>query len=257
MIRAALAVLLFAASTPASAQGYVEESPEDLKKVAQPTAFRGTLPRQIDISATVPPPRSQGEAGTCTSWAATYAAASHVARRAPNNAGVALSPTYTYNQVSKDTSCATGTNLARTLDLLRDEGALPLTEYAYDAGWCGRMPTTEERARAKTYRIPGWRVLSDGDLDLVKGQLAKGVPVLFSTKVGAGFKKLKGDAVWQGEESTVSEPYGHAMLLVGYDDAKNALRLQNSWGKAWADGGYAWISYDYWRRAIRVAFVIE
>jgi len=36
----------------------------------------------------------------------------------------------------------------------------------------------------------------------------------------------------------------HAIVLVGYDDDKEALELRNSWGADWGEEGYAWMSYD-------------
>ncbi len=36
---------------------------------------------------------------------------------------------------------------------------------------------------------------------------------------------------------------GHFMLVVGYDDAKGAWLVKNSWGEAWGMKGYAWIGY--------------
>lgn len=50
---------------------------------------------------------------------------------------------------------------------------------------------------------------------------------------------------------------GHAMLIVGYDDARPCLpagskpgawRIRNSWGTGWGDGGYGWLPYEYLRR---------
>ncbi|MCL2102000.1 MAG: hypothetical protein FWH22_09850, partial [Fibromonadales bacterium] len=37
----------------------------------------------------------------------------------------------------------------------------------------------------------------------------------------------------------------HAMVLVGYDDSKNAFRVLNSWGTSWGDRGSIWIDYDF------------
>lgn len=36
----------------------------------------------------------------------------------------------------------------------------------------------------------------------------------------------------------------HAFAIVGYDEA--GFWIQNSWGKAWGRGGYAYVSYDEW-----------
>jgi C1A family cysteine protease len=38
------------------------------------------------------------------------------------------------------------------------------------------------------------------------------------------------------------------MLAIGYDDARQAFRIQNSWGRGFGDGGYVWLSYEFFRR---------
>jgi len=35
----------------------------------------------------------------------------------------------------------------------------------------------------------------------------------------------------------------HAIILCGWDDAKGAWRLKNSWGTGWGDQGFMWIKY--------------
>ncbi len=35
----------------------------------------------------------------------------------------------------------------------------------------------------------------------------------------------------------------HAIILCGWDDAKGAWRLKNSWGTGWGEDGYMWIKY--------------
>jgi C1A family cysteine protease len=35
----------------------------------------------------------------------------------------------------------------------------------------------------------------------------------------------------------------HAILLVGWDDAKGAWLMKNSWGVRWGEAGYMWIDY--------------
>jgi hypothetical protein len=38
---------------------------------------------------------------------------------------------------------------------------------------------------------------------------------------------------------------GHAYKFVGYDDAKGAFLMQNSWGSGWGMLGHAWMPYQY------------
>jgi len=49
-----------------------------------------------------------------------------------------------------------------------------------------------------------------------------------------------GGAVFN-ENATTGVP--HAIVLVGWDDAKGAWLIKNSWGETWGDGGYGWIQY--------------
>jgi C1A family cysteine protease len=37
----------------------------------------------------------------------------------------------------------------------------------------------------------------------------------------------------------------HAVAICGYDDAKHAYKVVNSWGTGWGDAGYSWIDYDF------------
>ena len=38
---------------------------------------------------------------------------------------------------------------------------------------------------------------------------------------------------------------GHAVLAVGFDNAKQAFLVRNSWGKDWGLAGYFWMPYAY------------
>ena len=238
----------------AFAQGAVIETLNDLREARDPAAFRGPLPERADVSASVPAPRAQADTSTCTSWGATYGAASQALRRAGGSKTLILSPAFTYNQVSGDPSCRTGTSVSKTLDLLRTSGGLPIEEFVYDAGWCGRQPTPAERRRALQFRIAGWSRFSAKDLSAVKSQLARGAPVIFSMRTGSRLRGHRGDGVIESDNAPI---YGHTMLVVGYDDTRKAFRIQNSWGRDWGERGYAWFSYEFWTRSVETAFVID
>ena len=167
---------------------------------------------------------------------------------------LSLSPSFTYNQVSHDQWCGRGTSTSATLNLLRDVGALPIEEFAFDGGWCGRLPTAAELERAKQFRIKSWAAFGATALDKVKQQLASGVPVIFATRATRKMDALRGDAVLE-EDDVPGE--GHAMVAVGYDDAKRAFLVQNSHGQSWGNKGYGWFGYEYWKRNVRVGFVVE
>jgi C1A family cysteine protease len=247
--------MLLLAPSPALAQGAILETMEDLAARPEAPSFRGTLPAQVDLSATLPPPGDQGATGSCVSWAATYAAASQAARRAGLGANLRLSPSFTYNQISRDPFCSAPSPLSTVLDFLGESGTLPIEEFAFDGGWCGRLPITVELQRAAKYKIKSWSKIDPTKMDSVKAQLARGVPVVFGINADAELKALQGDKIY--DPPGISKGFGHELVAVGYDDARKAFRVQNSWGRKWADGGYGWISYGFWTRNVKLAVVID
>lgn len=49
---------------------------------------------------------------------------------------------------------------------------------------------------------------------------------------------------------TGSNVGGHAYLLVGFSQDRNAFRMINSWGRVWGEAGRAWIKYEDMARLI-------
>ena len=245
--------ILCTAGTGAFAQGAIVETYDQLSKAPAFVMSRGTLPGSADISSSLPKPRSQAGTATCVSWAVTYAAGSQALRRA-GRADMILSPSYTYNQLTGDVTCQTTTSISKTLDLLKEKGGLPISEFAFDAGWCGRVPTQAELQRSANYKIKGWKRINAKSLDLVKAALNQNIAVIFAMRPGQKFFAMRGDAIYKDAE----EPgRGHAMVLVGYDDAKQAFRVQNSVGSTWGNEGYGWISYEIWSQQVDVGFIID
>jgi C1A family cysteine protease len=249
-----IGAVLLALPCTAFAQGAILETLDDLHGAPEPAGYRGTAAERVDLSSKLPSVRSQGDTSTCVSWAATYAAASFAMRARGVDAALSLSPSFTYNQVSRDQWCGRGTTISATLNLLRDVGALPIDEFVFDGGWCGRQPTAAELERAKQFRIKSWAAFDATVLDKVKQQLARGVPVIFATHSTRKMDALRGDAVLE-EDDVPGE--GHSMVVVGYDDAKRAFLIQNSFGQSWGNKGYGWFGYEYWKRNVRVGYVIE
>ncbi|TQV81020.1 C1 family peptidase [Exilibacterium tricleocarpae] len=80
----------------------------------------------------------------------------------------------------------------------------------------------------------------------VKCCIADGFPAAFGFWVTeAVFEAGVGTGVIHLPDDSTAISGGHAVLAVGYDDAKKAIKIRNSWGTSWGDNGYGWLSYDY------------
>lgn len=47
------------------------------------------------------------------------------------------------------------------------------------------------------------------------------------------------------------------MVVVGYDDNKQAYKIFNSWGTSWGDNGFGWISYPLFESKVREAYTAQ
>jgi C1A family cysteine protease len=77
--------------------------------------------------------------------------------------------------------------------------------------------------------------------------LAGGYPFVFGFSV---YESFESDTVARSGRVPMpkaNEPLlgGHAVLAVGYDDAKRQFLVRNSWGTGWGMRGYFTMPYDY------------
>ncbi len=81
------------------------------------------------------------------------------------------------------------------------------------------------------------------NVETIKRVITQGYPVIFGTLIYNSFNCDNGMIPMPEEFDNIIG--GHALLLVGYDDTKQAFILRNSWGTDWGDDGYCQIPYQY------------
>jgi hypothetical protein len=158
----------------------------------------------------------------------------------------------TLNQITRSPTCD-GALIVYALNLLSKVGAVTLDRFPYDENDCRRMPDQTTLAAAREYIIEGWRRINQADLSEVKTHLSAGFPVLAAISVDDEFDVLPRGAIyhWHGRRVLGY----HAIIIIGYSDNMSAVRMLNSWGTRWADGGYGWVDYDSLRHIAIEAYV--
>lgn len=202
------------------------------------------LPTSVNLST--PPVGDQGGEGSCVAWGTTYAARSiawHAANPAAWSYSVNIfSPEYVYNQI-KQGSCTAGSYVTDGLNLLQSQGVVPWSVMPYsDANGCSTQPTAAQRTTAAAYKIAGYSRVSITST-AIKTQLAAGKPVIVAGPVNNAFMYLSGSTVLG--RFTGSSLGGHCYCVVGYDDSRQAFKIQNSWATTWGASGFGYISYSY------------
>ncbi len=262
-----IAILALAAAS-AAGQGRQPDVPTGLLFVDETlyrsiplasTPLMGELPSKADLSAMFPVPGNQGRESSCVGWAVAYALKSYqeaVERKwRPDSPQRQFSPAYIYNQIRKSPDCQGGTSFVEALNLIRKEGVAPLSDFPYIDGQCAAQPDAAIRQRARVFAISDWRRVNVQDETEVKNHLAAGFPVLAGIVTDRPFFNFRGGGVYKNFSGQGSG--GHAVVVVGYDDGRQAFRLINSWGRQWGDGGFGWISYAVFREIVREGYVVQ
>lgn len=210
-----------------------------------------------DLRAFVRRVRDQGEVGCCTAEAWTSALAlERAALGLPDFDFSALDLYYTervyVDHVPPDEDSGAeirdGAKALRRFGCCREE----LWPYADAESRYMLEPPPAAQSDAKTH-LPDFLYYKLSSLDWIRASLAARHPVVIGFSVP---ESMMSDACAQtgrvlfplGDERMVG---GHAVLLVGHDDAftvgaeTGALVFLNSWGADWGDHGYGYLPYRF------------
>lgn len=189
----------------------------------------------------VGPVKDQGNCGSCWDHSGTG-----IIEIAYNKAGVGGGPNSMILSEEYTLSCyrnggCGGDDNVTVLDWAKSHG-LPLTSdygsYTARAGRCAYKPAMT------LYKIDSWGFADGSGGNGVAPEDAIKSAIMTYGAVGAAiaadnaFMNNPAGSVFRGSGSTSID---HDIILVGWDDARNAWLLRNSWGTSWCDSGYCWI----------------
>lgn len=236
--------------------GYIPTPEAELNALIKDEKYRGFLPPAADLSRDFPEPGDQGELGSCVAWAVGYAARGYYAAvkegRDVRDNGNLPSPSFIYHNIRKHKNCEGGSEFLDAFRLLKG-GALSLASYPY-VDRCIRIDPAI-RNGANDFKIRDFSAIKVR-IDDIKAHIARRDPVVFGMLVADDFNLLRGNSVYMGPPNA-SDIGGHAMVVVGYDDTRQAFKVINSWGRDWGDNGFGWIDYDTFKKSVREAYVMK
>lgn len=218
------------------------------------------LPTRHDLTEYFPPIQSQGQYGTCVSWAIGYNTKTAISAmdRKLSPADLAkpqnqFSPKDLFTSIpdaEKGDDC-NGTGFEPALEILQSRGIARMSTVPYtNLGNCSQSSMQSSWTQdAANNKISYWRRI-DPSANSIKQNISKNIPVILGAKLADNFMSWNSDAVLTSNTSfdNVGMHAYHAMAIVGYDDAKGpggAFRVVNSWGEDWGDRGYIWVDYKF------------
>lgn len=260
-----------AMATPAADMAFVRK----VTQVTTPAGIgSGTGAMPAIFTLDMPPVGFQGGEGSCVAWTCGYAVKSFEMKKASGlgftfpgsssmNIAAVASPEYLFNRINlNNNNCVTGAYFVGSgkdrgaLDVLKTEGVVTWVEAPYsDKNGCGTIENEKEPVspNAAKNKIKNYTAITDLSTASLKTLLLDQHPIAFYALPSDGFMSAGPGFVWSSGEGPWTR--AHAMTIIGYDDAKKAYKVQNSWGTDWGDKGYTWLDYEFAKTAIKGAYV--
>ena len=220
--------------------------------------LRGSLPEFVDLSSFFPEPGFQGAQGSCVGWAVGYALKTYQEAKETRVVRPTeyhhFSPSFVFNSIKAGDDCNAGSRITDALEFVQTTGAVSMSDFPYDEGQCPAPPESL-LSRGEDYQIKSFNRLERGNLFAIQEALSNEKPVVAGMYVYPSFQTWSGDGVYAHDPENERRKDYHAVTIVGYDDEREAIRIINSWGTEWGDGGYVWVDYDAAEDLIREAYV--
>lgn len=203
------------------------------------------LPKSYSLKEYAPEVKSQGQLGSCVSWATAYAGLTIVKRiEQANKTAPSYSPLNLYIRIKKkkgEEPCSYGANIFYALNVLVKKGCSIFSKFKND---CSAYVETDKEYSDKLY---SFSEITSSNIEKIKMSIANKMPVVIGISCYSGTSWQNAyleDGLWNGFYSGEKNG-GHAMCLIGYDDNKGdgAFLIMNSWGSDWGQDGFFWIRY--------------
>ena len=226
--------------------GWIPDLPDarDLLFAPPPEHAQG-LPPSIDLRSKMPPVYNQGQLGSCTANA--IAGAVEFAEMGEGEGEATPSRLFIYygeRQIEGTVGQDSGAQIRDGIKVVATTGVPAETDWPYDITKFAEQPPQQAyQDAAKSKAIQYLSVAPN----YLKGALAVNFPVVIGFTVYSGFEspEVAQTGVLNLPQRGEQVVGGHAVLVVGYDDASQRFTVRNSWGEGWGQAGYFTMPYAY------------
>lgn len=201
------------------------------------------LPAAVDLSQEIDWVYDQGALGSCVGNAAAT-----IFRFTDNKqGGLNIKPSrlqiyYDARKLEGWQDWDSGAFIRDALKTLGAKGVSSEDTWPYDINKFAQQPPPEVYVEAEKHQsLTYMRV--DHNLSAMKSCLAAGYPIIIGFTVYSNFFDADDDGVANMPSGSVLG--GHAVAIVGYDNAANRFKCANSWGEGWGNKGFFTIPYAY------------
>lgn len=228
--------------------GWIPDTPDHRDfKFVPPRHLAESLPAHVDLRPQMPPVYNQGDLGSCTANAiGGDLEAAMMRQNKPHYTPSRLFIYYNERVIENSVREDSGAQLRDGIKAVVRWGFCPETDWPYNISQFTKKPPRLAYKNASANKVQQYARVAQ-NIDDMRSCLAGGDPFFFGFSVYSSFES-------QDVANTGMMPMprrmeqmlgGHAVLAVGYDDARRLLIVRNSWGSDWGDKGYFYMPYDF------------
>jgi C1A family cysteine protease len=212
-----------------------------------PAPFITALPTAVDLRLHCPPVYDQGQLGSCTGNAIAGAIEFERIKQGLHDFEPSRLFIYYNERVMEGTvGSDSGAQIRDGIKSVSKLGAPPESDWPYDIERFTEKPPAKVYGDAAKNRVTSYERVNRV-LNQFKGCLASGYPFVLGFTAYDSFESAQVGHTGilnmpQPGESVVG---GHAVVAVGYNEAKQAFIIRNSWGPHWGMKGYFTMPYQY------------
>lgn len=229
--------------------GWIADLPDGRDLLyAAPVEIAAKLPKTVDMRKQCPPAYDQGQLGSCTANAIGAALEFDQMKQGEE----AFTPSrlfiyYNERAMEGTVDSDSGAQIRDGVKAVAKQGACREDPtWPYEIGKFDEEPPKPAYAEGKEHQSISYLRLAPA-LSQLKGCLASGYPFVFGFSVYESFESAQVAKTGHAPIPKANEALlgGHAVMAVGYDEARQRFILRNSWGTGWGMSGYFTLPYPY------------
>lgn len=236
--------------------GWVRDAHDSRDLLMRVTPMTASLPREANLRQCCCPVMDQGELGSCTANAIAAAVRFNRIKQGLDDFPISRLFIYYYEReamgkeyISQDS----GAMIRDGIKVVAKLGAPAEVLWHYDINDFTKRPSKRALRDAESGQITVYKRLVNpgvgGELRLqqLKACIAAGYPFPFGFVVFESMQTVA--CIRTGKvpmpKAKEQELGGHAVMAMSYDDDKEELGFQNSWGTEVGDGGFFTLRYEF------------
>lgn len=215
--------------------GFVPQPKDERDHVFHWSVPKKQLPPSVDLRSVMPKVYDQGSLGSCTAHAIAALVEVKSKIKMPSRLFLYFNERVMIDTVLEDS----GAMLRDGLKSVNKQGICEEAICPYLISKFTDKPLEIAYQNAIEHTATQYTAIPQTENGL-KTALVAGLPIAFGFMVKESLMNVAEDGIYKPKGKVLG---GHAVAIVGYNDATKTFIVRNSWGKKWGNNGYFTMPY--------------